>query len=95
MKYFFFESCVHYGVLQQDQLVLLEKDIDSLHEEMQKNKEEYTAKLKKAQDDVDYLQDKCANLELENREFKSENQRLIIEIKQEKKQQLSKAKVCI
>lgn len=60
---------------------------------MQKNKEDFTTKLKKSQEDVDYLQDKCANLELQNRELKSENQKLIIELKLAKEEQLSKAKV--
>lgn len=63
--------------------------------EIEKNKEEYKKRDKKSQEDVDFWQDKCTKLEKQNREFKSENQRLIMDLEQSKQLQLTTAKVIL
>ncbi|KAL0280269.1 UNVERIFIED_CONTAM: hypothetical protein PYX00_001611 [Menopon gallinae] len=68
----------------RDQLALLEKDIDSINKDLERNKTESRQNELKLQERVKQWQDKYAASEIENRELKAENERLICELTQAK-----------
>lgn len=80
-------------LLQRDQLALLEKDIDSLNKDLERNKAESRQNEIKLQERVKQWQEKYAASESENRELKADNERLTFELNQAKQDAAALLKV--
>ncbi|KAK6627296.1 hypothetical protein RUM44_009773 [Polyplax serrata] len=76
----------------RDQLALLGKDVECITKDLEKNKAESRQNESRLQERIKHWQDKYAISENQNRELKSENERLVFELSQSKAAAVTTAK---